>query len=400
MNGLFSAADTQALDPKYPTELLPAVIWKSKQKTASIFLSIGDYFKTAQTGAGMIDAMLAQAYSYAIYPVVNAQEISIFTYPTLGEENENKIESIYGRSMLQLQEELIYPQLEGLGISENVKMTFHAAPYVFTGGNSDLESDVMETFLKYTNEISGEMGLSGLNDPDFSNAEKMNQYLIEEKLNYAFHEAVLNTDQLNQLDNLKQKDLYKDLTTVETQYDPSRHMIAWLDNDTTLRQITAETADFTYSDHIRLLCTETALAYSNLSMDLTPVFAAENDDDQWQIISKRMFASLSTYEKPFKSYESTTASQADAKIRRFLTMDYSDRRNDDEITLKVMNAAQPVNFILRTNQEEVKDIEGGKIQEIEKGTYLITAAEGKVKIKVAKADQMNISDKNEQEADK
>ena len=81
-------------------------------------------------------------------------------------------------------------------------------------------------------------------------------------------------------------------------------------------------------------------------------------------------------------------------------MDYSDRRNDDEITLKVMNAAQPVNFILRTNQEEVKDIEGGKIQEIEKGTYLITAAEGKVKIKVAKADQMNISDKNEQEADK
>lgn len=75
----------------------PAIIWRNGLENACVFCINGNYLKD-NSGIGILDAMMAESYSFEIYPVINAQNLVIANYPGFASENENKMEKIYSQS--------------------------------------------------------------------------------------------------------------------------------------------------------------------------------------------------------------------------------------------------------------------------------------------------------------
>ena len=50
---------------------------------------------------------------------------------------------------------------------------------------------------------------------------------------------------------------------------------------------------------------ETALGYSNITLDLYSVTYPEGDEDSWEKISKKIAANLGTYWKAYEAFDAT-----------------------------------------------------------------------------------------------
>ena len=56
-------------------------------------------------------------------------------------------------------------------------------------------------------------------------------------------------------------------------------------------------------------CMETALAYSNITLDLYSVTYPEGDEDSWEKMSKKIAANLGTYWKAYEAFDATTLAE-------------------------------------------------------------------------------------------
>ena len=100
--------------------------------------------------------------------------------------------------------------------------------------------------------------------------------------------------------------------------------------------------------------------------------------DGWEVLQERFTSNLLTYWKKFSCFESTTLSESDQRIRKFLNMDYDEAWINNEIVLKTTEKDSW--FILRTHDNEIKKITGGTWSEIENDAYLIHCEDNTVVI--------------------
>ena len=98
---------------------------------------------------------------------------------------------------------------------------------------------------------------------------------------------------------------------------------------------------------------------------------------------EQVVSNITTFNRPFAAFEHVTASDCDAKARRYLLIDYELYRRDDVITLLVTPAPTKCSFVLRLNGEEITDMTGGDWSEIESGAYLLRCESGYVEVHVA-----------------
>jgi hypothetical protein len=138
----------------------------------------------------------------------------------------------------------------------------------------------------------------------------------------------------------------------------------------------------TYSDDLRVKSLETCLGYSNILVDLESILVPESDDDRWEKRVERLASYTVTYWKPFSAFAKTSVSESDERIRTYCNLDYTESRQDDEITLQINGADGNASFILRTHNETVTDVSGGSWSEIESHAYLIEADAETVRIQV------------------
>ena len=80
-----------------------------------------------------------------------------------------------------------------------------------------------------------------------------------------------------------------------------------------------------------------------------------------------------------------TITESDARIRNYFSLNYSVERSGDVIT--VSTDSDSVNskcyFILRTHDEKINSVSGGKFTKIEENAYLITTERNKCEIKLS-----------------
>lgn len=77
-------------------EDLPTLIWRNGMDKGSVFAVVGDYLKDS-SASGFLDGMLAEAFPYALYPVVNAQNLSMVDFPVFADENNGEIQEALQR---------------------------------------------------------------------------------------------------------------------------------------------------------------------------------------------------------------------------------------------------------------------------------------------------------------
>lgn len=366
-------------------EELPTLIWRNGIRNGSIFCVVGDYMKDS-TALGLLDGMVAEASSYYIYPVVNAQNLSMINFPVFADENNEQMMELYSQSITGMTRDIMWPSLISIVEKGGLKMTCFMQPQTNYEDGIEPTSRDLVFYLKQMKEQNAEAGLS----LQYKNAEslrdKLNQdaeFFRKADSSYKYGAAYTEEKDLDTVKALMNTELMKNVSTLVCEYTEDEPVISYCTDSVTLQSVTSDGMNYTYSDDIRMRSIQSSLGYTNVMLNMQKIFWPERKKDRWQIMQKRFSSNLLTYWKNFTGFDSTTLSESNTRTRTFLNLDFSETRTDDEITLKTSESGSW--FILRTHGEEIEEIEGGTQKKLEDNVYLIQAQDTTVKIQVKTA---------------
>lgn len=369
--------------------LLPAVIWRYGTTNSKVFC-VNDDFLTDVSGIGILSAMTAQISDYEIYPVVNAQNLVAADMPAFSSENEEKMQELYAQSASAVYREIIWPSLVALQETTGAKLTCMVSPQFTYDDEQEPDGSEVTYYLKQLKEQDGELGWSATNRSNLSVSEKLTldkPFWKDYGADYKITSTYLRdgSQKADAVQALKNEDVR---TVVVSDEDSTSPIISYEGENITQQKVTSAGITHTFSDDLKLRSMETALGYSNITLDLLSVTYPETEQDSWEKMLRKLSPNLTTFWKPFEAFTHTTLSESDQRIRRFLAIDYEQERQNDNITVKVDNFDQQAWFVLRLNGETVKSVKGGKSTRIEDGAYLICAEKDTITIKVGRKSGM------------
>ena len=366
-------------------EELPTLIWRNGIRNGSIFCVVGDYMKDS-TALGLLDGMVAEASSYYIYPVVNAQNLSMINFPVFADENNEQMMELYSQSITGMARDIMWPSLISIVEKGGLKMSCFMQPQTNYEDGIEPTSKNLVFYLKQMKEQNAEAGLS----LQYKNAEslrdKLNQdaeFFRKADSSYKYGAVYTEEKDLDTVKALMNTELMKNVSTLVCEYTEDEPVISYCTDSVTLQSVTSNGMNYTYSDDIRMRSIQSSLGYTNVMLNMQKIFWPERKKDRWQIMQKRFSSNLLTYWKKFTGFDSTTLSESNTRTRTFLNLDFSETRTDDEIILKTSESGSW--FILRTHGEEIEEIEGGTQKKLEDNVYLIQAQDTTVKIQVKTA---------------
>lgn len=369
--------------------LLPAVIWRYGTTNSKVFC-VNDDFLTDVSGIGILSAMTAQISDYEIYPVVNAQNLVAADMPAFSSENEEKMQELYAQSASAVYREIIWPSLVALQETTGAKLTCMVSPQFTYDDEQEPDGSEVTYYLKQLKEQDGELGWSATNRSNLSVSEKLTldkPFWKDYGADYKITSIYLRdgSRKADAVQALKNEDVR---TVVVSDDDSTSPIISYEGENITQQKVTSAGITHTFSDDLKLRSMETALGYSNITLDLLSVTYPETEQDSWEKMLRKLSPNLTTFWKPFEAFTHTTLSESDQRIRRFLAIDYEQERQDDNITVRVKNFDQQAWFVLRLNGETVKSVKGGTSTKIEDGAYLICAEKDEITIKVGRKSGM------------
>ena len=363
-------------------EDLPTIIWRNGIDYGSVFAVVGDYMKDS-TALGLLDGMRAEALQYTIYPIVNAQNLSMVNFPVFADENNTEMLKLYSQSVTGIARDIMWPALISVVEKSDMKMTCFIQPQADYTDDIEPKSGNLEFYLKQMKEQSAEAGIS-LEYQKLDKAEdkvtKDTEFFENEKINYRFGAAFAKEKDLKGILKDTDSGLLGDVGTLVCDYTENQPVVSYYSDSVTLQTVTSDGMNYAYSDDIRMRSIQTALGYTNVMLDMYDIFWPQEKTDRWEVMQKRFSSNLLTYWKKFRDFDSTTLSESNARIRTFLNLAYSQSREDNTITLQTSEAGSW--FILRTHGEEIDEIDGGSQTEIEADAYLICAEDTTVKIRL------------------
>lgn len=366
-------------------EYLPAIIWRNSHENAKVFVVNGDYMSDS-TGLGILNAMMSELHSYELYPVINAQNITIANFPGFAEENTETIMGLYSRDQSDLFRDIMWPSINATMKRNQLHETvFFMAQADYTDGIEPKEDEYV-FYLKELNEQKAEAGVSvNSRAKDIALADKMirdSEFYVKANNGYVFTAAYADdTESAKELKKIiPRTPALQDINTVIQRYDVNTPIISYLDKDVTLQSTTSDGVYYTFSQDLRMKSLQTALAYSNTLLDMYPIAWPETPDDVWERMYDDYSRNIDTFWQKFHIFDNTSASESDIRVRKFLSLDYTDIMKDDVIYLSVDNLVDEAWFMLHTNSQEVVKTEGAIVQKIEDGSYLLQIQNADVKI--------------------
>ena len=384
MVGFVSAEEKTSMNLN--NEDMPAIIWRSNMGTGSVFAINGDYME-GEAALGILDAMLYEAEDYALYSVVNAQNLLVTGFPDLTDENEEALAEAYGMTSRQFCRDVLWPSLAAASQKGSWKITsFLSVKQSDQSQNEPKKSDLID-YLKFFNEESAEAGvcLGRMESEDLLWSVEDERSILESwEVQYAFAGGYIRKENKEKLARLTDRtghmEYFQDIRTVVGEYEKDAQILSWLTDQITLQNATADAYMHTYKDSLRLKSLETALGYSNIQADIYRVLWPESELDEWEKVAEKMASYIDTYWKPFAAFDKTTISESDGRVRNFLNGNVESTRTGDGISIQAKDFTGDAYLLLRTHGEKPGEMTGGTWQEVEAHTYLLTLTEEKASI--------------------
>uniref|UniRef100_UPI003FF0D290 DUF2194 domain-containing protein n=1 Tax=Roseburia hominis TaxID=301301 RepID=UPI003FF0D290 len=360
--------------------LLPAILWRNSVDTAKIFCVNGDYLADI-SAVGILDAMMGETYDYDIYPVINAQNLVIADLPAFVSENEEEMQKRYSQSAQAVYQEIVWPSLTSIASRTGAKMTCMMTPQFTYTDEEEPDGENVTYYLKRLKEEHAEAGLSADSREGIPLSEKIKQdQTFWQTYAPSYRFLSLYADGVKSIG--EKSALPAEIRTVALGSGASGQAVGYLNENVTLQPSTSSGIRHTFLDDFKVKCMETALGYSNITLDFYSVTYPEGDEDSWEKMSKKIAANLGTYWKAYEAFDATTLTESDVRIRRFLALDYKQQRAGNVITLSLEHREDAAWFLLRLHGEKVTEVAGGIFEEIEDGVYLILAEEDEVSVEV------------------
>ena len=340
-----------------------------------------------EAALGILDAMLYEAEDYALYSVVNAQNLLVTGFPDLTDENEEALAEAYGMTSRQFCRDVLWPSLAAASQKGSWKITsFLSVKQSDQSQNEPKKSDLID-YLKFFNEESAEAGvcLGRMESEDLLwSVEDERSILDSWEVQYAFAGGYIRKENKEKLARLTDRtghmEYFQDIRTVVGEYERDAQILSWMTDQITLQNATADAYMHTYKDSLRLKSLETALGYSNIQADIYRVLWPESELDEWEKVAEKMASYIDTYWKPFAAFDKTTISESDGRVRNFLNGNVESTRTGDGISIQAKDFTGDAYLLLRTHGEKPGEMTGGTWQEVEAHTYLLTLTEEKASI--------------------
>ncbi len=379
MAGYLPAQEQQAMGLN--REDLPAVVWRNSLGDGCVFAVNGDFMR-GESALGFLDAMVYESRSYALYAVVNAQNLCVTGFPDLTIENEDQMARVYVFDTRQLCRDVLWPSLVAASKEGGWKLSAFVSLKQSADSGQEPEMDDLISYLKYFNEEDAEacLALGRMDDPALRLSVTQDRQALDAiGLNYAFSGAWLRSENAGQLPGLLQPDgtmeVFPSIRTVVSELAPGQRVLSWLTGQMTRQSVTMDGYRYTYQDDLRLRSLQTALGYSNVQADIFRVLWLENSEDSWEKVSETLASVIATYWKPFAAFDKTTISESDRRVRLFLnqrvTSQESQLPQGRQISIQVENFAGDAWLMLRTHGETLQTMEGGTWTQIEEDAYLL-----------------------------
>ncbi len=364
---------------------LPAVVWRSSYRESMVFAVNGDYM-SGNEGLGILSALFYEAQEYYVYPIINAQNLVVLNFPDLSDENKDEMMRRYSQSLKAVYRDIVWPGLVSVAQQNSYKMTCMIMPQMEYMDELKPEEDMLVYYMKLFREQNAETGLSGTYGEDVGISEKLSkdiEFLDATVPDYAilsFYQGNIPEEDLK--DALKRRRLAT-VRTVFSDYSPSGWMVSYYNWNSIIRQRgVCNGYSHKFSEDLRMVSLQTALGYSNIQVDLNPVAYPSTDQDSWEKLARKFAGNTSTYWKKFSMFDKTTLAESNAHVRKFLSLEYSQHRVKDVISIHLSNFEDSAWLILRTHGEEIEGAVGADAVEIEEDAYLIKAKSREVQLKL------------------
>lgn len=388
---------TGILDGNAEYENLPAVIWRNSVGKAKVFAVNGNYM-SSNVGLGLLEGMIYETKQYTLYPIVNAQTLAVLNYPCLASENEEEMMSRYSRPLRAVYRDLVWPGLAATTEKSQNKMTCFLTPQQDYTDANEPQGDLLTYYLKLLQERKGEAGLSASVQRGKGLEYKLKadvKCLREAVPGYEYvslYQARLADDEIEEA--LK-SDLYKNIRTILADYDSHGVLLSYFQHGDVTRQLAVNDGySHTFSEDLRQNSIETALGYSSIMIDLNKVAFPGSARYSWEKLYEKFASYTATYWKAYEKLAAVTCAESDERIRRFLSLNFTQERNGDEITLQVTNFEKEAYFILRlqSGSEFVEKAKGASFEQMDDKSYLITATQDQVSLTLGKKQTAKIAD--------
>lgn len=367
-------------------EDMPAIVWRKSMGDARIFCVNANYMSNMY-GMGFLSAMMAETDSYEIHPIVNAQCMTVAEFSAFTEDNSEELMSLYSSKQPMLYESIIWPSLISVTERTGAHMTLLAAPQLDYDDDNEPDNSVFPRYMALVNEEYGEIGASMGRISEISLEYKMSRdasFYDEGAEGYVI--LSLYAEDLEEVMDAPWEKYFPNTRTIATAPDSGASPIDYLNRNVTLQRATTIGREHPYSANLAIMGYETALGYSNIVLDMKDVSYPKSDEDYWQNLSRVISRNLCTYWKDYKIFSQTTLAESDARIRRFLAMDYRTARDGNQILLYTNDLEDSAWFLVKLNNGVPEEVQGGTLQEMGGGYYLLEAVETEVVITMGAAE--------------
>lgn len=350
----------------------PGLLWRTHTGRSNVFVVNTGLF-AGKNLPGLLTACLSQTREYHVYPVINAQTISVVDFPMLADENGAVMTSLYSRSAEALGRDVLWPAVVKILKNYQSAFNFFMAPQLDYSDDVQPSGDLISFYRQEIETQSGMLGLSMQQQSEVSFAELCRQsadFLQAEMPAYRFTAACVTREQLESLAGRSVlPEPLGSATLLMTDLQEDKPVVEFI-NDTALA-VSFTTDGYVHEsmDDLRLLCIENALGMNNQKVELGRAFYPVNGED-WNTLNL-LWSRGDTFQKPYHGFDNLTVYGLEERVRTFLALDYTSSLQDGVLTLEVTNGVEDTSFVLRLFNHRIQSAEGGSCKELSSTAWLL-----------------------------
>lgn len=311
-------------------ENMPPLIWRHVKGESEIFIINGDFMEKA-VSPGIINSVISKLNDIYIYPVVGGKSIYFLGIPYTSNENTEKMQELYSRDALGVQQDLIFPGIVHLVSKYNL------FPCYYT---SDLDE-----FLK-------------------SSEDKDISYYMKELTKQTATLGYINDNQ----DFITYRENKTEFTVLK-QWN-SDFLFSNGDNDLFNLPLIEDSISLSESDILMSKGVTSSYGYMSNIVDLRGIVYPDDEKENWVSLQKDLSTMLSYQNEQFGYLDNLNTEDTIKRLLIYILSEPKITYSENRIRVFTENFYGEAHFIIRT-RNEILEVVGGTYEKIGEEEYMI-----------------------------
>lgn len=353
----------------------PPIIWRYNTKNTYVYVVNNDFMEEL-SALGIYTAVESSRDEISVYPIINSQNMVLYNFPTITNENSTEMMELYSRDTINFIETLVWPSMTAASSANKLIPSFMISSKLDYSNNLSPSEEVLSYLMELVRENHGEAGLSlkGYSDVDGSKKLETDLDAFRSELSeYNFYSCYIGDlsveDALEDLAENKEEDV----NLLISDYSAKENLIRAKD-DVIAISPTTDSQYYSYKKDFTLKSVETALGYSLFGQEMDNLIYPKTEENHLQNFAEDYSGTLHTLYEDYEAFDATSVTEAGNRIRTYLNLQYESELSveKDKLTIKTNIIGEEQYFIVKTAGKQIQSMSEGQFYELEDGVYLIT----------------------------